>query len=93
MPLEPGKSKETISKNISEFHTGQTFAHTAEKFGKARANAQAVAVALNSARKSGAKIGVPKAKSKKIGVRKQGAEGSAQEERTESAAEAKREGD
>jgi hypothetical protein len=51
MPLTPGKSKEVISKNIREFHTGKTFAHTSSKFGKDRANAQAVAVALNTARK------------------------------------------
>ncbi len=51
MPLKPGSSKETVSQNISEFHTGPTYAHTAAKFGKARANAQAVAVAMNTARK------------------------------------------
>jgi hypothetical protein len=53
MPLKKGKSKKTISSNISEFHKGKTFAHTAAKFGKAKANKQAVAVALSTARKSG----------------------------------------
>lgn len=53
MPLLPGSSKATISKNIREFHWGKTYAHTAAKFGKDRANKQAVAVALNTARKSG----------------------------------------
>jgi hypothetical protein len=51
MPLKPGSSKETVSQNISEFHTGKTYAHTAAKFGKERANKQAVAVALSTARK------------------------------------------
>lgn len=51
MPLKPGSSKETISKNISEFHTGKTYAHTAAKFGKAKANKQAIVVALSTARK------------------------------------------
>lgn len=51
MPLKPGSSKETISKNISEFHTGKTYAHTAAKFGKAKADKQAIAVALSTARK------------------------------------------
>jgi len=50
MPLRPGKSKKVISQNIGEFHTGKTYAHTAAKFGKERANKQAVAVALNKAR-------------------------------------------
>jgi hypothetical protein len=52
MPLIPGKSPATVSKNISEFHKGPTFEHTSEKFGKDRANKQAVAVALHSAGKS-----------------------------------------
>lgn len=53
MPLQPGKSTATISKNISEFHGGPTFKHTAEKFGKSRANKQAVAVAFSEARRTG----------------------------------------
>lgn len=51
MPLRPGNSPAIKSENIREFHTGKTYAHTVSKFGKARANAQAVAVALNTARK------------------------------------------
>jgi hypothetical protein len=51
MPLTPGSSRETISKNISELHTGKTYSHTAAKFGKEDANKQAIAIALNTARK------------------------------------------
>ncbi len=52
MPLSKGRSKKTISKNISEFHTGKTYAHTKAKFGKAKADRQAVAVAMSEAGKS-----------------------------------------
>lgn len=57
MPLLKGKSKKIISSNISEFHKGKTFKATAKKFGKKKANKQAIAVALNTARKS--KINLP----------------------------------
>lgn len=53
MPLRSGASPSVISGNISEFHKGPTYAHTAAKFGKDRANKQAVAVALSEARRSG----------------------------------------
>jgi len=52
MPLKKGKSPKVVSSNIREFHKGKTFAHTEQKFGKERANKQAVAVALSTARKS-----------------------------------------
>lgn len=51
-PLKAGKSKATISKNISEFSKGKTYAKTKKKFGKKKAIKQAVAVAYATARKS-----------------------------------------
>lgn len=53
MPLKKGSSRKTVSENIREFHTGKTYAHTASKFGKKKADKQAVAVALSEARRSG----------------------------------------
>lgn len=53
MPLRKGKSKKVVSQNISEFHTGKTYARTRRKFGKERADKQAVAVALEEKRRSG----------------------------------------
>jgi hypothetical protein len=52
MPLKKGKSRKTVSTNIREFHTGKTYAKTRAKFGKKRANKQAVAVALSQKRRS-----------------------------------------
>jgi hypothetical protein len=51
MPLKRGSSEKTISRNIRELHKGETFAHTKNKFGKARADKQAVAIALDEASK------------------------------------------
>lgn len=55
MPMESGSSRETVSKNIAEFHTGKTYARTKRKFGAKVANKQAVAASLSNARKSGKK--------------------------------------
>jgi hypothetical protein len=51
MPLQKGKSKAVQKQNFKEFHKGKTFAHTESKFGKAKADKQAVAVVLSQARK------------------------------------------
>lgn len=68
MPLKKGTSRKTVSKNIEEFHEGDTYERTKAKFGKKKADKQAVAVALNKARESGAKI--PKKKAAKKTARK-----------------------
>lgn len=52
MPLKSGSSQKTISSNIEELHSGNTFARTKAKFGKAKANKQAIAIAYSKARKS-----------------------------------------
>lgn len=52
MPLKPGSSNKVVGENISEFHKGKTYAHTAKKFGVNKARKQAIAVALKKAGKS-----------------------------------------
>lgn len=52
MPLKKGKSRKTVSRNIAEFHTGKTYAKTRAKFGKKKADKQAVAAALSTKRRS-----------------------------------------
>jgi hypothetical protein len=53
MPLKKGKSKETLEENIAEFHKGKTYARTRAKFGKSKADKQAVAAAYSQQRRSG----------------------------------------
>jgi aminoglycoside phosphotransferase family enzyme len=52
MPLKKGSSQKTISRNISEFHRGATYQRTLKKYGKKKADAQAVAAAYATAGKS-----------------------------------------
>ena len=55
----PGrKGAKNVGSNIREFHKGKTFKKTAKKFGKAKANKQAIAVGMRQA-------GVRKKKAKK----------------------------
>lgn len=55
MPLTKGTSRKTVSKNIEELHTGKTHAKTEAKYGKATANKQSIAIALDQARHSAGK--------------------------------------
>ena len=64
MPMKKGSSRKVISKNIEEFHQGKTYEHTKEKFGKERADKQAVAAALSNARRSRRSASAPKRKKK-----------------------------
>jgi len=50
MPLKSGRSRKVVSQNIEEFHTGKTYASTKAKYGKKKADEQAVAAALSTAR-------------------------------------------
>ena len=52
MPLKQGSSQAPVSQNIRELHKGATYASTKAKYGKHRADQQAVAIALANARKS-----------------------------------------
>ena len=46
----PGrKGAKNVGANIREFHKGKTFKKTAKKFGKKKANKQAIAVGLRQA--------------------------------------------
>ena len=57
MPLKRGSNQQVISGNIRELHQGPQFQRTRRKFGKAKANRQAVAIALEQARQSKGKTG------------------------------------
>lgn len=50
MPLEKGKSAKVISDNIKELHKGKTYDRTKAKYGKKKADKQAVAIAESKAR-------------------------------------------
>jgi len=51
MSLKQGRNQQVISDNIRELHQGPQFQRTRRKFGKAKANKQAVAVAMRVAGK------------------------------------------
>ena len=48
MPLPAGQE---VGKSIRELRTGKTFRHTRKKFGRKRAEKQALAIALKNARR------------------------------------------
>lgn len=50
--LRPGASQTIVSGNIRELHGGQTYARTRRKSGKRAADKQAVAIALDQARRT-----------------------------------------
>jgi hypothetical protein len=52
MPLLAGSSNDTVSANISELHHGKTFRRTKKKYGKKKAQKQAIAIALSKKRES-----------------------------------------
>ena len=52
MPLKKGGNPQVISDNIRELHQGPPFQRTRRKFGKVKADKQAVAIALEEARHS-----------------------------------------
>lgn len=49
MPLPKGGGKAAVGRDIKEFKTGKTYARTKAKFGKERADKQAIAVGMNAA--------------------------------------------
>lgn len=51
MPLLKGKSKKVMDQNFHELHQGPQYAKTKRKFGKAKADKQAVAIVLGLTRK------------------------------------------
>ena len=52
MPMEKGKGRATIARNIAELHEGRQYRRTARKHGKATAHKQTVAIAMKEAGKS-----------------------------------------
>lgn len=52
MPLTKSSKPSAIGQNIREFHHGKTYAKTASKFGKERADKQAIAVAFSVGRQA-----------------------------------------
>ncbi len=69
MPLKTGKSQKTISSNISELHKGKTYAKTAKKFGKNKAQKQAIAIAMSKAKKSKRKPDFNQARKRTFGLK------------------------
>lgn len=62
MPLQRGSDQGTISGNIRELHSGNTYARTKKKSGKKKADKQAVAIAMSEARGSGTSMAAARPK-------------------------------
>lgn len=58
MPIKPGTSQKTVSKNIREIHQGPQYQKTKEEHGKEVADEQAIAIALDKKRESQRKKGI-----------------------------------
>lgn len=56
MPIKPGKSAATVSANIREIHKGPQYQKTKEKHGKAVADKQAIAIAMDKKRESMSRV-------------------------------------
>jgi hypothetical protein len=52
MPLKPGKSQKVVSQNIKEIHSGPQYEKTKREHGKAVADKQAIAIAMDKKRES-----------------------------------------
>jgi hypothetical protein len=50
MPLRSGSGRSVVSENIRELHHGKTYSKTKSRHGKKKADRQAVAIALSTAR-------------------------------------------
>jgi hypothetical protein len=57
MPVKPGTSPATVSKNIREIRSGPQYKATREKHGKEVADKQAVAIAMDKKRESMRQVG------------------------------------
>ena len=55
MPIIKGSGKEKLKANFHELRGGKTYARTARKFGRRRAQKQMVAISLGAQRKRGGK--------------------------------------
>jgi len=58
MPIQSGNSRSVISDNIRELRRGPQFQRTKRKFSPRKAQQQAVAIAMDEARKSKGKSGL-----------------------------------
>jgi hypothetical protein len=81
MPLKEGTSPKTVSENIREIHSGKTYEATKAQSGKAAADKQAIAIAMDKKRESmsqrtvdpgviGQSVNQPAAQYRKVTIRR-----------------------